>query len=426
MPERTLFYGLPPYGVGTPFVEGIRSYIWRLAEAHSLKPRMLLELLVKASSRFDEFELRRDVFSSRSHGLSSKMNEIRERLQVATGQYLGGTTLYRFRNAFAEQHLTQIKGPGRYCPICIMGPRDAHYDQLLWEVACVDACPIHRVVLRNSKICGADPDSMLQWQNRPYLNGVCKMCGSIGYQCVRQPPESACDGQVWIAENVGRLLATSLTENQAVSSERLKAGLQNILAKRYSGSVVAASEAAGISRGIVCSWLREGGKVSLSYLVQICMHAEADLSECVIGGFKESPSTGHPLRIIGRVNQRNSEDWIENAGRKIHSAFDDDPVPSVKQIAQQVGVDPKQLRNVFPSETKRLSKLFLEGRRNAFSKVKEKFQEIYYRSALELQSEGRAVNRRALERRTGFWSYDGRSTRGQALRAVLKTFDTAI
>ena len=42
-PPRSRLYSLEPVGMGTPHVESLTSYIARLAEAHCVTPRILIE-----------------------------------------------------------------------------------------------------------------------------------------------------------------------------------------------------------------------------------------------------------------------------------------------------------------------------------------------------------------------------------------------
>jgi hypothetical protein len=42
LPERSRLYHLEPLGLQTPFAESLTSYIIRLAEAHSVMPKILV------------------------------------------------------------------------------------------------------------------------------------------------------------------------------------------------------------------------------------------------------------------------------------------------------------------------------------------------------------------------------------------------
>jgi hypothetical protein len=42
MPIHSRLYHLEPIGIGTPFVESLTSYVVRLAEAHSVSPRIVV------------------------------------------------------------------------------------------------------------------------------------------------------------------------------------------------------------------------------------------------------------------------------------------------------------------------------------------------------------------------------------------------
>lgn len=50
IPPRSRLYHLEPIGIGTPYVESLTSYIARLAEAHCLTPKLLLEREINSSN----------------------------------------------------------------------------------------------------------------------------------------------------------------------------------------------------------------------------------------------------------------------------------------------------------------------------------------------------------------------------------------
>ena len=47
MPPRSILYSIPPIGIGTGDVEGLTSYICRLAEAHCVSPTNLLRYQIE-------------------------------------------------------------------------------------------------------------------------------------------------------------------------------------------------------------------------------------------------------------------------------------------------------------------------------------------------------------------------------------------
>ena len=205
MLKRTLFFGLPLAGVGTPVVESLRGYVQRLAFAHNLKPRVLIEVLLE---RFpwegEPVDLSEVMKQWEVHGRGEVGRKLRERLERATGVDLQSSRFGSFSRLVAGQHLAK-RGRGRYCPVCVL--EDGAHGQLLWETACVKACPVHKVKLRDAATCGAPSDQHLPAHRRPKVPYACSMCGSLGFACVTSEPEAADDADIWVATQIGQLLA---------------------------------------------------------------------------------------------------------------------------------------------------------------------------------------------------------------------------
>ena len=131
MLKRTLFFGLPLAGVGTPVVESLRSYVQRLAFAHNLKPRVLIEVLLE---RFpwegEPVDLSEVMKQWEVHGRGEVGRKLRERLERATGVDLQSSRFGSFSRLVAGQHLAKL-GRGRYCPVCVL--EDGAHGQLLWR-----------------------------------------------------------------------------------------------------------------------------------------------------------------------------------------------------------------------------------------------------------------------------------------------------
>ena len=281
MLERTMFYGLPLAGVGTSRVESFRSYVQRLALAHCMKPLALIDTLLErfpwAGPMFDMPSVLKDW---RVHGVSQVGVELRQRFASATGVDLERSALGAFSGLVAGSHLARL-GSARYCPLCVREP-DA-YGQLLWEVACVRVCPEHRVRLREATVCGAPESERLPANARPKASHVCSTCGSLGFACLTDAVTPATDEELWVAEQVGRLLAVAPQVGAAWTPTALQQGLRKVVDGAYHGSVVAASLGAGLSRASVCTWVSGKFKPSFAGLMQLCHHARVDVVE-LLGG----------------------------------------------------------------------------------------------------------------------------------------------
>lgn len=356
MSDRTLLYGLPLKGVETPNVEGLRSYFQRLAFLHHLAPHALMDVIRTKFPFQSHYGALMGTFPSREiHGQSLLVRELLDRVEFATGTELASSTMMRFSPILSSTHLLHRK-PGRYCPICVRAasnPEDipAH---LAWEIQCVECCSVHGVLLAVPSECGAPSAQQCRPSRRPQLPCVCGSCGSIGRLCSGAGVVAASQSQVWVAENVGRLLAMTMKRALTLSSSSVRAGLNELLKTRYRGSVVNASLDCGFSRSTVWAWVRGESKPPLAMLAALCFHAKADIASVLDGRYVHMPRPDGALHYAKRQYVRARCDW-ETVRTALILAAEREAPPSKKELANALGVCARSLRDRFPVEAEKLA-----------------------------------------------------------------------
>lgn len=421
MHDRTLFYGLPLKGDGTPEVESLRSYIQRLALAHKFKPRILLELLIEHYP-LKSYKLNFPNFlrNWRVHGSSTLATQILMRCQLATGSQLQTSSLARFGHILSEQHLAR-PGTGRYCPVCLKMGDGLGYGRLLWEVDCVEACPLHKVKLRKTAHCGATPDKRLPLSNRPMLLPICSACGSLHFGCVDDEPESTTQAQVWVAENVACLLALPIDVTNRMSLDLLKSGLRDIVNKCYDGSVVKAALQSGLARGSVCWWLQGQSKPSLGLLVQLCLHAQADLVGLFSGLYIKRCSSGDFELITKRTYQRSASNW-QDVASALEAALQEPSPPTISAMARRLGVNRRSMVEHQPQEVARLRAVGEDHRSQKNRQAYDNAVKIYELCAEMLKAEGRTVSRKTLEQKSKLAAFSTAISRCRAAEEISRRY----
>ena len=167
---------LRPAGVGTVLVEGLSSYVVRLAVAHVVPTRLLVVELFPRSLGC----LSRDAMLGRRGAWLNGMGTTARGVAVA----LEGLTLQPGLDRLTLWALRRVLPPGRvlslrrrWCPSCygeMRRERAECWDPLLWFLAPVLWCPLHRRPLRDACArCGrAQP-----WLARDTSLGWCAWCG---------------------------------------------------------------------------------------------------------------------------------------------------------------------------------------------------------------------------------------------------------
>lgn len=197
-------------------------------------------------------------------------------------------------------HYGQAHLKRRYCPTCFAEPHFGLYGQVLWEFQGVKACPVHDVRLV-SEVCG-DPTVRLAPRQRPQLYGVCRQCGSIGMACGAHPPVMADRTEIWVAREVGDLVAY-VSGGGPLSRERLEAGLAGCIG-RFRSRTALARRLNCSSKALVVG---ARGRPSLSVLLAMAAHCEVSLL---------SLFRGEPLPSSTPLQSFSLSDRVEPAWRR--------------------------------------------------------------------------------------------------------------
>lgn len=464
MLERTFLYGLPLAGVGTPGVESLRGYTQRLAFAHNFKPRALVEMLQERYPREGgDFDISTVLKEWAVHCGGDVGESLRDRLERATGEDLKASTLAHISHVVARPHLAKT-GRGRYCPGCVT--EDDHHGRLLWEVACVNACPTHGVRLRSAAECGAEPDDRLKGNSRPRLSHVCSGCGSIGFKCIEDEPEAATPAEIWVAKQVGRLLACGAGTYQAWSTESLQRGMHQLVEGVYGGSVVEASLSAGLSRSSVCTWSSGKHRPSLAGLMQLCHHAQVDVVELLSGRLSNPPDyddtaelagvhsdneegtrTGEapavadrvvraglavcprgqaraPIDLMGRPYQVR-ECSLETLRQALQAAVSESPPPNLTELAGRLGTSRRFLREKWPAESTALATVAAQHRDGLWRGKFDESLEAYERAAKELLGREMPVTSKYLQQVSGLVAFSHNPSRVRAVAEVVRRHSPA-
>jgi hypothetical protein len=420
--DRTLFYPLELRGAGTGAVESLRSYVERLALAHRLNPTTLMgELLLRYPLQGRVTSARNVTDSWWVLGTGEVARALTENLGAATSVSLQGATLSHFQHVIPSIGLTRREP--FHCPYCVNERLEDElpYGRLLWQVAAVEACPIHRVKLRTSRQCGLAPEQHLAIPMRPIHPGVCNSCGSIGFRCLAEHPvEVATPTQIWVAEQVSKLLEMTAAEAQQLSFERLRVGIQEAVDQRFDGQAVKASVEAGLARATVGSWLSGSSVPTLASLLRFCMHAGCDLVTLMGGHWRINDVALGAAMSLKRRSYRRSPLTDDEFRALILAASRATPPESGAQLARRLNVDPKTFRDRFPNEYT-LLQVARKGQQRLEKEARyQQFADRFESAARLLKDRGVPVTRRSLQAEAAITVFKGSGSRTQALETVLQ------
>jgi len=422
---RSRFFALAPNAVGTGDVESMRSYLQRLAAAHSMTPRTLISMLLsdmgdRGWGRHVTGRMKRSGFS----GTGPVVRALTEAVRRETTIDLTPVSMERFGHLIAAQHLTRAGGVA-YCPECLRqrDGTDLPHGRLIWELGFVTACPRHGVKLRDAAKCGAPTDEHLPANRRPSMAAACGCCGSIGYRCLGKP-EPASAAEIWVARQAASVVGLPQSDVEQMDPGTVRSGIQSTVNAVFHGEAVTASRRAGLARACVLTWLQGRGAPSLGPLFKFAFAARADVSALMLGAYVPDRDTGEldsdnsQLDIAARGYVRH--DW-KSIAHVLRAARQSPQPPSLRALSRALKVDLNQLRRTLPAESRALAEASTQRLTKGWQETFDAARAEYSAAAAQLRSVGVAPTAKRLQAATGLMVFKTtRETgRGRALKQIL-------
>src|SRR6266487_2851742 len=338
IPERSVLFSLEPVGLGTPWVESLTSYIARLASAHAVFPGVLMNKLLEA------------LVQGRHSGILHISQGKKTNLLNATGlratlavQFLETLTMrsdLRHLTLLAWSEILCLRGLVRltkaWCPQCYehwREHREIIFDPLLWAIQEVTTCAIHQIPLCQQ--C-PNPDCArtlpaLCWRSRP---GYCAYCQEwLGRPSggTKMNDPALAERHRWISMNVGALLALSPQIPVSPSRKRVPEALPAIIQQVTQGNISAFARILNMPQdlGSLRPRLRATGEAPVYELRSKWTHV------------------------------RVSTEQIRHALEEI-LAENDDPPPTLTQVAQRLGQGTPVLYRCHPTACYAISARYKE------------------------------------------------------------------
>jgi hypothetical protein len=328
---RSRLHAIQPIGIGTPLVESLSGYVIRLAASHAVRVSDLIE-----------HELRADIrYFHAPAGIPSAVNGVGESAEhwVSTVEKftlvdnLRLLTLLPFTSVFHTPHL--MRGERAWCPRCYEASKQkgqAVYEQLLWCLQPVEVCPVHEIRLATS--CPACHRNLrpVCAVSRP---GVCSRCRQwLGASRPSPEPAPATDYEIWVAQQIGNLLAIA-PQAEAVGRDNIRKLLTGYVELFSEGNRIAVAEAAGCTRSSFYNWCNGATTARIDLLLRMCYALKIPLTSLLPGTTAEvSGSAEAVVRTRRAASPQRTADRIRAA---LVAATKEDPPPSIGEVARRLG-----------------------------------------------------------------------------------------
>ncbi|MFS8085877.1 MAG: TniQ family protein [Acidobacteriota bacterium] len=348
---RSRLNHLTPIGIGTPETESCRSYIARLAATHCISIHSLFrdELvpasgnphIMRADSTFMSSGHYRPLMKSIS-GLNPGAERWIEVLEKLTLQRrLRFLTMLTWRNELTTNSL--LRSIRAWCSRCLQEQRDCGetvYEQILWTLKTVNGCVRHRSKLETiCPHCGKQPPPFAS----EVFSGICPSCREwLGYS--DQPKRSniedeALKYQLWIAGQMGDLIAAAPSQSSEPSRDRLTKIVPKLIKRAADGNATAFAEIVGIRRITIYLWLQREYVPTTDFMLKICYRLGVSFSDILTkqeiiadGDFKGNLQILNQSVAAAMLPHR--EDTLKN---QLLTALEEIPPPTLREVANRLG-----------------------------------------------------------------------------------------
>jgi transcriptional regulator with XRE-family HTH domain len=293
VPVRSVLYHLAPIARGTALRESLSSFALRLADQHTMTPSALT--LVPGIDRRCRSQAVHSAWARPSFNATGWLAMLwsSELARLTGHSRLDDLTLLSLARVVSIYGL--VSETRKWCPHCLHECErgGVPYGQLLWDIAAVDACPVHAVRLVSTCRCGGTglrvPSAAKQ------LPHICQYCHRmLTHRATRAPlvllqrartvadlleaPDFNCG--LWPADGFSRFLISAASLH-------------------FEGKLVSLTNALGLSRTTVSGWVHGGRRPTLERIVTL-----AEVFGCPIRRVLQGDASDTSLRAAVSLGSR--------------------------------------------------------------------------------------------------------------------------
>ncbi len=364
-------YSLEPIGVGSPMVESLTSYLARLAEEHSVYPRVLI--IDEIAPNLKEFHLYQDGHLVHNHltafwqestilnGITSGTRawiQALERLTLRSN--LCFLTMLTFAEVIPPRKL--LRRTRAWCPACYEEWRETGqvvYEPLLWSLEIIRACPRHHQPLQLH--CPYSDCRHTLFPLAPHSQpGYCSKCD----RWLGSPERGEGEKEHWAEHVAGELLATAPMLPVLPRREWIAATLAIYVSEVMEGNLSALARQLKLNERSLGNWLQGKQLPHMENLMRICCFFKTSLLHLITGKaietvatLKQAPVESATVEKPKRRYRRFDTKGLHEALKAVLQNVADSP-QSMHEVAQHLGYDQSHLYKHFPELCQAISKRY--------------------------------------------------------------------
>lgn len=438
IPIRSRLYQLEPIGIGTPYVESLTSFIIRLAEAHCLLPRTLINEII--APQLQKVFVKRctsrglGALFEKAKTINSNGNIARDFIQALESltfhENLQLLTLLSWSDVIVSKGL--FRSHKAWCSACYQEwfTKDTIiYEPLIWSIKAVEICPKHNIYLSDTCHHCHEKLPLLTWHSRLRFCSKCHepLIKPASANYIQEAySQYEFEKLIWAADSLGKLVSLTPKLNSLPSRDIFITNLDLAVNIITEGNIANFASLLEIPKNTLWGWCK--GKVfpSIDALLKMTWLLKIPLADFLTKEIEITKLQNISIKasISTPIKKRSSPRTFDyKQTEKILLEVLNQPlgvVPTIKSIAEGLGYNRRILSKHFPD----LCRAIVVKRRN-FEKINHQqniqdcCQEVR-QAAIYLYKQGQypsEANISQMISRPGFFRY--KQVRG-ALRSARK------
>lgn len=353
LPARSRLFALPPLGLGTDHMEGLASYLTRLARAHAVRPRSLLWREFNKDGRLQQIIVQGNYMNALD-GLGRCAKAISATaIELTTVPEVRHLSMLPMSDVLPERCPSLMSRELRWCPRCfaamIKEGREP-YRPLVWSIALYTVCHLHKKPLVAAcGCCGKKQDFLPRYPDVTH----CGRCGSSLAEEERHSSARPAQLDLWIASAIGDLIAHFPVLDGIALRARLVQFLTTVIDELADGSRIRFCSKLQAWPTAVDKILYQNGGVRLLRLLALAYGMGITPSMMFLpGGRRPQALVPLPARlrreraVIPLTEQRRKQVCEELAGIVTNRR----DTRSALEVSCSLGITPHRMSYWFPAE----------------------------------------------------------------------------
>jgi AraC-like DNA-binding protein len=231
-----------------------------------------------------------------------------------------------------------------WCPKCLDEQKRKQkiiYEPLSWALATVNICVDHGIKLETK--C-----PHCERVSSPFggklIVGRCSRClGWLGNSSFGMSAHNPIDNQydLWVAQQLGQLIAAGYKLDGCMIPQRFSNFLASFPNHVSNGNATAFARFLGISPHLYYDWRVMKTVPHINWLLKVCYRSSVSLVRLLTSDSDDSKTIKRLSRLVGPSVSHQHAQKIRTA---LLTALNEEPVPSIRQVAQRLGLkDPHPL-----------------------------------------------------------------------------------